>query len=61
MRNGSSESPTEPPDLETVIAHEVAHAWLGYDDDDLAYSWEEAEVRAQVREWGFKGVGADEP
>src|SRR5579872_904773 len=51
-----------PDDLETIIAHEVAHALLGHNIGDHQQSHEaiEAEARALVRTWGFEGLGAAE-
>lgn len=46
-------------DVESVIAHEIAHAWLKHDSlcsDDQAKR--EADARRQAREWGFFGHGA---
>lgn len=47
-------------DAHSIIAHEIAHAWLRHDrlDGDPDPSVEEA-VR-QVKQWGFTGLGADE-
>ena len=49
------------PDLETVIAHEVAHAFLKHSVVDPLMSQEETErqAREQTRDWGFTGKGAD--
>lgn len=47
-------------DLETVIAHEVAHAYLGHSIGDYMSDEEtERQAREQVRAWGFSGKGAD--
>jgi hypothetical protein len=48
------------PDIETVIAHEVAYAYLGHSIGD-PMSDEETETRARelTRTWGFSGKGAD--
>lgn len=48
-------------DVESVIAHELAHAVLGHDRmaDDGDRSIELAAVRL-AREWGFEGSGTDE-
>lgn len=46
------------PQLETVIAHEIAHAYLGHSVTS-ALSGEEAwerEAREQTRAWGFRGA-----
>jgi len=47
--------------LETATAHEVGHAWLDHDLGDTSTTHEEveAEVRALVRKWGFRGLGAE--
>lgn len=49
--------------VENVVAHEVAHAWLGHDIGDTSSTHEEIEAatRQLLRDWGFKGEGADEP
>lgn len=47
----------QPAVSETVVAHEIAHAWLGHEESD---DDKEREVRALVRSWGFTGHGADE-
>lgn len=46
------ESETE----ESIVAHELAHAWLGhhYNSPEI-----EAEARAQAIAWGFSGPAAD--
>jgi predicted Zn-dependent protease len=50
----------DAPDIETVIAHEVAHAYLGHSLADLLSEEEtEKQAREQVRAWGFSGKGAD--
>lgn len=54
------EEQTPAEQIESVVAHEIAHAWLGHDryDPDLL---PECEVEAALltREWGFEGWGAD--
>jgi hypothetical protein len=48
------------PDIETVIAHEVAHAYLGHSiGDPLGDEETETQARDLVRAWGFSGKGAD--
>ena len=50
----------DAPDLETIIAHEVAHAYLGHSlDDPLSDEETEMQARELTREWGFTGKGAD--
>jgi hypothetical protein len=49
----------DAPDLETVIAHEVAHAYLGHGLEDATKEETEKQAREQVRAWGFTGKGAD--
>jgi hypothetical protein len=63
----------EPSVAESVIAHEIAYAWLGHlgpgsgiNDDAQerhmrALVADDRHVRALVRSWGFSGFGADEP
>ncbi len=50
----------EEDDWESVIAHEVAHAFLGHDrmglDDQLDL---ERQACSLVKEWGFTGLGTD--
>jgi hypothetical protein len=47
-------------DLESAVAHEVAHLWLQHPPNDLSTDVErhENEAAALVREWGFSGMGA---
>jgi len=48
------------PDLETVIAHEVAHAYLGHSiADPLSDDETERQASEQTRSWGFTGLGSD--
>ena len=49
--------------IENAVAHEVAHAFLGHDISDASTTHEEieADVRRLVREWGFRGFGAEPP
>lgn len=43
-----------------IIAHEIAHAYLGHKMDDPALTIEcEREAGQQAADWGFKGIGAD--
>ena len=48
-------------DARSIIAHEIAHAWLGHNrlaaDTDASV---EIEAVRQVKQWGFTGLGADE-
>jgi len=46
-------------DVQSVIAHEIAHAWLGH--DRLGNPPEDCEVQTArlVQQWGFTGIGAD--
>jgi hypothetical protein len=48
-----------PDEVETTIAHEIAHAWRG--DDRMGEMDEECEEKAAAvtRDWGFQGRGAD--
>jgi hypothetical protein len=55
----------ESENRESVIAHEIAHAFLGHTrgaefppDEESRI---ESEARTLVRAWGFTGKGADEP
>lgn len=43
---------------ESVIAHEIAHAWRGHEGPNT--DSQEQEVRALVRSWGFSGLGTDD-
>ena len=51
-------------DAPSVIAHEIAHALFGHDmtkcsmEEGEAY---ERQARKQARDWGFTGLGADDP
>lgn len=49
------------PDLDAVIAHEVAHAVLRHTDKGNPMSSEQAEreARALAGSWGFTGFGVD--
>jgi hypothetical protein len=52
-------------DVQTLVAHEVAHAWLGQVHiggctGELEDTPEEQAVRAKAREWGFTGYSARE-
>jgi IrrE N-terminal-like domain len=52
-----------PSSIETAVAHEVAHAYLGHDLGDTSTTHEEVEAAARqlAREWGFRGFGAEPP
>ncbi len=41
---------------ESIVAHEIAHAWLGHRGNSAE---NEQEARAQVLSWGFSGPAAD--
>lgn len=47
-------------DDESVIAHEIAHAWLGHDrtSADDQETWE-IDAANLTKEWGFEGRGSD--
>jgi hypothetical protein len=47
-------------DLRSVIAHEIAHIWLGH-WNTTAGTWldRERQACALVAEWGFTGLGSD--
>jgi hypothetical protein len=45
-------------DLHSIVAHELAHAWLHHDGRDESGT-HEREACALVQEWGFNGIGAD--
>lgn len=49
-----------PGDEESIIAHEIAHAYLGHDrgSPDLPQDCEEQACNL-VAKWGFSGKGAD--
>ena len=48
-------------DGDSIVAHEIAHAWLGHDTlSSVAIKDFESEACEQTREWGFGGRGADE-
>jgi hypothetical protein len=50
----------DAPDIETVIAHELAHAYLGHSlGEPMSDEETEAQAREQTRAWGFTGKGAD--
>src|SRR5262245_53854275 len=56
---------TEGEKEESVIAHEIAHAFLGHPDtvlagfrDETVERTQEAEARALAVAWGFTGSGA---
>ncbi|MGD2217931.1 MAG: hypothetical protein PVJ64_14330 [Gemmatimonadales bacterium] len=46
-------------DVHSVIAHEIAHAWLGHDMGPNVPQSGEVEAAKLVAEWGFTGIGAD--
>jgi hypothetical protein len=50
-----------PSSIETAVAHEVAHAYLNHDIGDTTTTDEEIEAAARelVRQWGFRGFGAE--
>jgi hypothetical protein len=50
----------EADDLESTIAHEIAHAWLRHDRmaEVTPREWE-MEAANLARDWGFLGRGAD--
>ena len=45
------------PELDpySIIAHEIAHAWLGHHQENTPEHEEQAEK--QVKKWGFAGCG----
>ncbi len=48
----------------SVIAHEIAHAWLGHKHEERGVELEEAAPKEKeacllVKQWGFKGIGAE--
>jgi hypothetical protein len=46
-------------ELQTTVAHEIAHAWLGHDRcGDMPTDCEEQAARL-AKSWGFGGEGAD--
>jgi len=60
----------DPSDVESVIAHEIAHAYLGHSVFTLpelnpsgkyATSPVEVEARELAEQWGFEGIGTEPP
>jgi len=51
----------ESNDLRSLIAHEIAHLWLGHQPFGDTRTWleKERETCSLVKGWGFKGKGAD--
>jgi hypothetical protein len=47
-------------DVQSAVAHEIAHVWLGHPEADFGNEAEthEDEAAAQVRERGFTGLGS---
>lgn len=43
--------------LHSVVAHEIAHAWLGHRGQGAEE--DEAAAYKQAQAWGFTGIGAD--
>jgi hypothetical protein len=44
----------------SIIAHEIAHAWLKHDMMDPAITAQcEIDASTLAAQWGFKGIGAD--
>lgn len=55
------EERTPKRQIKSVIAHEIAHAWLEHNHLSLACPKEcEIQVALLAKQWGFKGWGADE-
>ena len=48
----------QPSVTESVVAHEVAHAWLGHEGQNT--DEQERDARSLARSWGFTGLGADD-
>ena len=52
-----------PPQDESVIAHEIAHAYLGHDRLGISVGLEPVAIETQAceltRSWGFEGLGTD--
>lgn len=51
---------------ESLLVHEIAHAWLGHEYDPLrgelqASQRDEEDARDLIRQWGFGGGGKDCP
>jgi hypothetical protein len=47
-------------DAHSMVAHEIAHAWLGHKrGDPNCPKTAEIDAANLTKEWGFKGVGAD--
>lgn len=47
-------------DADSIIAHEIAHAWLRHDRYRMDIGIEgEAQAANQTRDWGFSGIGTD--
>lgn len=47
-------------DSESIIAHEIAHAWLRHDRFDLDCPHDsEKQACLLTKEWGFDGIGTD--
>ena len=49
----------EGEDYMSVVAHEIAHIWLGHDAFGPADGPGEDEAYALTRDWGFSGKGAE--
>lgn len=55
----------ESDELPALIAHEIAHAWLGHDgwrgvSDAASFRQIETAAADQAKAWGFTGPGTDE-
>lgn len=46
-------------ELDGVVAHEIAHAWLGHNRCEEVTVDDEVAAATLTREWGFTGRGAD--
>jgi hypothetical protein len=47
-------------DFQSAVAHEIAHLWLGHPEFDMGPDVvsNENEAAAEVRKWGFTGIGS---
>ena len=46
-------------DIESIVAHEIAHAWFKHERPGPLPPDCEIQAANQTRDWGFRGLGAD--
>lgn len=59
--NGNILDRSSGDDILGIIAHEIAHAWLGHNGNRLGTREEESAAAQTAAAWGFTGIGATPP